>query len=176
MRSAALRIHERHHELLKNSPLGLSEEARRRIERTFVEDQIDPHTREIAAAVVRLAEAVKQRVGTEWHAHPRSYEVFATALSSRLAKYRPVKAPETAGLLIDSADDAPTIGRMLERDDLRSQLIQSEKKTGEAGRTTDPLAPEGPTVEMLRQLVQALNESVPDGTAENSTVKRSQRE
>jgi hypothetical protein len=164
LRSAALRIHEQHFELLKNSPLGLSEEARRRIERSFLEDQIEPHTREVAAAIVRLAEAVKDRVGAEWHVHPRAFEAFIAAVSSRLLRYRCLKTPSELKLLVDQADDMPTVGRMIEREDLRLHL---QAKDSDLQSTDDPSEP---TVEMLRCLVEAL-----DGTGISEGKIKSQK-
>jgi hypothetical protein len=104
---------------------SLGEEIRRRLAQTFKEDPLDPQTRELLAAIVRLAGLVKLDQAEDWHSSDRPHEVFAAAVRARLIGYKPRKSTAEAvrdllgAGLTDRNDPPEAIGRTLERIDAR---------------------------------------------------------
>lgn len=103
---------------------GISEEIRDRLERTFVEDALDPVTRELRDGVVNIINALRQDYEAEWHTSPAAHEALAAALAQRIANYAP-----TPGALVDAVAEMPEdppdlIGRMRERDDRRAHTYR----------------------------------------------------
>jgi hypothetical protein len=122
---------------LQQSDLGVSEEIRRRLARTFAEDAIDPITRELLTGIVNLAAGVQADLGTPWHSYRGVQEVFAAAVALRLAAYKPVhKSPmdafmqlarnmglsDQAASQIQQAPDA--VGAVIERSDRRANTYE----------------------------------------------------
>ncbi len=108
---------------LRASEHGLSDEIRQRLERTFKYDKVDPVTRELVEGLVNIAALLSVDFGAEWHAWPRAYEAFFSAVKQRIAAYAPPPGVMTgAGATMDILRDEPaeTIGRMRERDDQRA--------------------------------------------------------
>jgi hypothetical protein len=83
------------HDRLKQSPDGVSEEIRRRLERSFeAEDKHDPQTREFAEDIVELTAQLHDQAKVAWHQHP---EVHA-ALMAAVALYLESLAPKPEGV------------------------------------------------------------------------------
>jgi len=109
---------------------GVSEEIRRRLQRSFTEDALDPITRELASGVVNLAADVQRDLGAPWHEYGEFHSVFAAALAERLAAYKParqasgvVELLREMGLSGPAASQLPqapdVLGAMIERTDRR---------------------------------------------------------
>jgi hypothetical protein len=92
------------HDRLRQSPIGLSEEIRRRVNRTFIEDQFDAQTRELADDIMELARLVQVQIASTpgsqppWHANPGAYQ----ALTVAMATWMKINEPKWAG---GAADD-----------------------------------------------------------------------
>jgi hypothetical protein len=104
---------------------SVGEEIRRRLERTFAEEQIDPVTRELATGIIRLADLIQLDQGSAWHAGMVAHQAFAAAVAQRIDGYKPVtdSAPGLASRMLGlsvSDEDADAAGRTLERYDRRS--------------------------------------------------------
>jgi hypothetical protein len=91
----AMRLPIEMHERLKQSPEGVSEEVRRRLERSFeAEDKYDLQTRELAGDIMELAAELRDQAKLAWHQHP---EVHA-ALMAAVALYLENSAPKSEGV------------------------------------------------------------------------------
>jgi hypothetical protein len=94
---------------------------RRRVERTFREDEIDPRLRSLIADIVSAAELLQFDVGASWHSHPAAHAAFRSALLALLGEWRPEGAPvfgavrDLLGANISKSDDPDTVGRALVR-------------------------------------------------------------
>jgi hypothetical protein len=115
-------------ERLSKSKLGLSEEIRQRVERTFNEDDLDAVTRELRDGLVNIAALIRADFGTEWHSYPRAYEAFLAAVVQRLENYAPPPPPQIStpgvsglGSTLGPNDPPETIGRIRENDDRRTK-------------------------------------------------------
>jgi hypothetical protein len=108
------------------SGLSLGEQIRLRLERTFAEDAIEPHARELAEDVLWLADKMSS-IGIPWYRNDRFRAALAAAISAWLeTQPKPVRLypePRTGpGLLVGWSDmfaaelDPPTVGTMLARD------------------------------------------------------------
>jgi hypothetical protein len=92
------------HDHLRQSPIGLSEEIRRRVKRTFIEEQFDAPTRELADDIMELARLVQVQIASTpesqppWHANPESYQ----ALTVAMARWMKINEPKWVG---GAADD-----------------------------------------------------------------------
>ena len=85
----AVRLPREMHERLKGSALGVSEEIRQRVARSFFEeDATDAPTRELAEDIVRMAADVRAN-GIEWHRHPKAHEAFTAAIVTWLEIIKP---------------------------------------------------------------------------------------
>src|SRR5262249_34915640 len=109
-------------ERLSKSKLGLSEEIRQRVERTFREDYLDAVTRELRDGLAEIAALIHADFQTEWHTSPRAHKAFAAASAQRVAAYEPTEA-RSGGVgvsdLFGQSDAPETVGRLRELDDRR---------------------------------------------------------
>jgi hypothetical protein len=112
----AIRLPREMHERLKKGDAGVSEEIRRRLARTFAEDQIDPRTRLLMLLIGRLAELLKLDTNCDWFDHAAANRAFRQAVMSLLASFgRPsgeaLFAPgELPARRLVESDDPTTIG------------------------------------------------------------------
>src|SRR5262245_17439496 len=123
----AVRLPRDVHERLKKSPAGVSEEIRQRLERTFAQDALDPVTRELLAAVLRLTGLISLDLGAAWHATPGANEALAAAVADLIAAYKPRGRAYSRGGAVTNAlgltkpeDQPDVIGRTLARHDRRA--------------------------------------------------------
>jgi hypothetical protein len=106
---------------LRSGKLGLSDEIRDRLERTFREDGLDPNIRELCDALLNLAERVRTDFG-DWHSSPSAHKAFVAAVTQRLAGYAPPPTPASPGPPGASdlfAANAEMLGQVREQDDRR---------------------------------------------------------
>ncbi len=143
----AIRLPREMHVRLSQGEGGVSEEMRRRIERTFVEDALDPVTRELIAGIINLDQSIRVDLGAPWHGFQGPHAAFAAAVAQRIANYKPPAKPgaeqavrDLLGAGLSGPDDLPeTVGRTHERHDRRShqyphlQKVQHSKAAGLAG-------------------------------------------
>ena len=94
-------------ERLRNSPHGLSNEIRERIERTFREDALDPVTRELRDIVVQLADLLAIDYFGGWQSSPEAHHAFAAGLTKILADYKPPAEVGTPGASALMKPDIP---------------------------------------------------------------------
>jgi hypothetical protein len=86
----AMRLPREMHERLKQSPDGVSEEIRRRLERSFdSEDRYDPQTRDLGSDVMELAALLRDQAKLAWHQHPEVHAALAAAVSRYLDNFAP---------------------------------------------------------------------------------------
>jgi hypothetical protein len=111
------------HDRLRQSDLGVSEEIRRRVERTFVEDALDPVTRELLAGIVDLAAGVQADLGTPWHAYGEVLDVFAAAVARHIADYKPLPQGGVEGLFRDMGFGEPAASQLKEAPDVLGATI-----------------------------------------------------
>jgi hypothetical protein len=120
----AVRLPRDMHERLKQSPDGVSDEIRRRLEQSFAHDAAkeaqDPKTRELADDVTWLADAITRQVRPEgdprwvWHSTEATHAALAEALRTWMDIIKPLSGllspdPSTLGLL--GPGDPATLGR-----------------------------------------------------------------
>ncbi|SRR6266446_7529267 len=102
---------------------SIAEEIRRRLERTFLDDTIDPETRKLTDTIALLAHLVKLQTRHSWFEHPAAASIMKHAIDERLARtkggdgkavFNPDELPPTekryAALL---SDDPQIIGSVL---------------------------------------------------------------
>src|SRR5690348_17115940 len=77
---------------LKDSPEGMSEAIRRRVEESFTRDSMDQRTRELEAAITGLAGLVEYDAGVAWHEHPSAHAIFLETILKLLALHEPQSA------------------------------------------------------------------------------------
>ena len=102
---------------------NVSEEIRRRLERTLEEDEADPRrrklaadpqTRELLAAIVRLAGLVQIDSTVPWHSDDRAFKTFSDAVLDTLNEYKPNRKIGPVQTLFGNYEaDAEVIGRRL---------------------------------------------------------------
>ena len=124
-------------ERLKQSPDGVSQEIRRRLEQSFAQDAAkearDPKTTELADDVAWLADAITHQVKPAagplgaWHSNEATHAALAEALRTwmDIIKHPPIGLlgrvdPPNPGLL--GPDDPPTLGRATARHLQRAKL------------------------------------------------------
>jgi hypothetical protein len=143
----AVRLPREMHDQLRQGDLGnVSEEIRRRIERTLQQDAIDPITRELVTGIVNLAADAQAFLGAAWHSSQAVQEVFAAAVALRVAAYKPSPSALTqlardmgdaAASQVQQAPDA--LGAVIERADRRTHsyehLQRLQTKTSPPPRT-----------------------------------------
>lgn len=144
----AMRLPREMHERLKQSPDGVSEEIRRRLERTFdVEDKHDLETRQLAEDIMELALLIRQQAKADWHRHPDVHRALKAAIQTYLERHAPV--PETAPAKIPAFTGAKAEAagsgiasnfvhnrvadrkRQAEIEALEARLAQLKKSTGD---------------------------------------------
>ena len=101
------------HERLSKSEVGVSEEIRQRVERTFHEDNFDLQTRELAGAVMWMADQVQRDTNVPWHDNPRAHEALSEAIVTWLGMIRPAWRGAVSDLF--GPDDPQTLGRAIAR-------------------------------------------------------------
>jgi hypothetical protein len=109
-----------------NAGHSVAEEIRRRIERTFAEDERDAQTQELIASIASFVATLRHSIGHDWHRHPAAHRVFEKATMSRLGRLKPAGEPVFApGELPDQrlvwSDDPDMIGSALEAMDYHSR-------------------------------------------------------
>jgi hypothetical protein len=125
---------------------SVAEEVRRRVDRTFIEDALDPPLRALVDDIVELAEWVRVDVAGNWHSDPGAHAVFRSGVLMLIDERKPKGPPifgAARGLLgagISKSDDPDTIGRALvrhlhrikaEREKLRQELLDRQKGKGD---------------------------------------------
>jgi hypothetical protein len=106
-----------------NAGHSIAEEIRRRLERTFRHDAIDPKTCELTDAVALLAHLVKLQTGHTWFDHQAAASVLKHAIDTRLARVKggdgkavfdPSELPSTENrYLAVQSDDPQVVGSIL---------------------------------------------------------------
>jgi hypothetical protein len=121
---------------------SIAEEIRERVERTFLQDALDPALRTLVEDVIALAQMVNTDTGSAWDRDPGSHAAFKSAISALLAERQPSGAPtfgavrDGLGARLFDTDDPETVGRSLLRYHLRN-------------RPTDPAKAVHPNVQRL---------------------------
>jgi plasmid stability protein len=124
---------------------SVAEEIRRRVERTFIEDALDPPLRALIDDIVELAELVRLDVAGAWHTDPGAHAAFRSAVLALIGERSPDGVPtfgavrDLFGAGISKSDDPDTIGRALvrhhdrikaEREKYRQELLDRQKGKG----------------------------------------------
>jgi hypothetical protein len=127
----AMRIPREMHERLKQSPAGVSEEIRRRLEESFArEDTYDEATRSLGEEVMELAVLIQQQAKTAWHGH---IDVHA-AVRAAIGNYLELTAPAGDGQAVSAIrgfsprDRAETAGRMTASNFVHNQAARKRKR------------------------------------------------
>jgi hypothetical protein len=114
---------------------SLSEELRLRLEKTIADEEIDPETRELMAAVGRFAALVRLQTRQEWHRHPAAHRVLRHEITARLARLKPEGEPvflsgelPTARLVAAGSDDPEAMGLALEAVDFHRPPMTPERR------------------------------------------------
>jgi plasmid stability protein len=96
---------------------SLAEEIRRRLNRTFYEDSFDARTRELAADLVQIAEAIAREKTFSWYSHEKANDTLAAAFTTWLDGLKPKREGTTPGAsdLLWGDDDPATLGRSIAR-------------------------------------------------------------
>jgi hypothetical protein len=161
MVQTAVRLPHQMNERLKQSPLGVSDEIRKRLERTFWDDQFDAHTRLLMAEIGRLAELVKLDTNADWHSHAAANHAFRQAVVSLLAHFgqpsgEPVFAPdELPERRLVTSDNPTTIGIGLAAIAYHNRpLANDERREVEDRNTKDNLSRQGlgPVSSLFRKI------------------------
>jgi hypothetical protein len=101
-------------EKLKKGSGGVSAEIRRRIDRTFLEDEFSEATRSLADAVMWIADEIDRQIGLPWNASRNGHLAVATALQTWLELCAPAAISGKDPLLF-GPDDPETLGRSVAR-------------------------------------------------------------
>lgn len=109
---------------LKQSERGLSEEIRRRVNQSLNDDAYDPQTRDLGAAVMWLADQLRQHTGAPWHATSKGHEALDEALRTYLSTLK--QPPESAFSDLFGPDDPQTLGRAIARHYVRFKAAQEK--------------------------------------------------
>jgi hypothetical protein len=120
-------------DLLKQSERGLSEEIRRRLTQSLMDDAYDAQTRELAAAVMWMADQIKRDTMSAWHQRPKAHEALARAIQDHLTTLKPKPEPKDwVGVsdLLEASLDPQTLGHAIARHFVRFKeaLQKSEKE------------------------------------------------
>jgi hypothetical protein len=131
----AVRLPQDVYDRLKKSEHGVSEEIRRRLARTFAEDDAgtDPETRRLMDAIEKLAVLVRLQTNHNWHSHPAAHWVMRNAITARLQRLRPsgerVFAPgELPDARLVTSDDPEAMGLGLEAVEFHRLPLNDEQK------------------------------------------------
>jgi hypothetical protein len=151
----AVRLPRRMLYALRQSARGVSEEIRARLRRSLDEDN-DPETRKLVAAINRLAGWVKLETGHAWHSHPAATRIFLDAITARLARLKPDGEPEfgpgelpARRVFVAASNDLTTIGLALEAIEFHTPPVTDEDR-----RRVE---------EELERVVQDINRSQDEG-------------
>lgn len=125
---------------LRGGKLGLSDEIRDRLERTFQEDAIDPVTRELCAMVVDLGRQLWVDYERQWHQSHRAYRAFRAGLKDLLDQFEPVAAPDEPAPL--GNPQPQTIGWLRAQDIRRSGLYPHMDAASKRRPTSQPFQEE----------------------------------
>jgi hypothetical protein len=103
---------------LRGGKLGLSDEIRDRLQRTFREDELDPVVREVRDLVVELSKLAEFDYGRPWHRSARGHQEFMIALAAVLALYEPMRepGPPVASDLMEPDLDPASLGQIRAQD------------------------------------------------------------
>ena len=107
---------------------------RRRLERTFVDDGIEPETRKLMAAIANLD--FLTWLGTNrlrWHSHPGANQVLRHAIAARLQRLRPpgeavFATGELAVPPLVASEDPQAIGLAIEAIDFHQPPMTPERR------------------------------------------------
>lgn len=116
-------------EQLRRSERGVSEEVRRRVDRTLDEDAFDEQTRALGDAIMWIADEVSRQVGHPWHVTVKGRQAVAVAIQHFLE----ASIPPTESLAVEllfGPDDPPTLGRTIARS-FQKFLSQIPRTPGE---------------------------------------------
>ena len=124
---------------LGRSELGVSEEIRRRIERTLEQDEFDPHTRELCDDIMSMAEEINHySVGeADWHANIKSHEAVKVAIGAWLDMIKPPDPDGVALADLPGPKDPETLGRATAKFRLKAKRYFSDRP--EARERSDAL-------------------------------------
>jgi hypothetical protein len=114
---------------------SVAEEIRQRVERTFVDEQIDPETHKLMAAVSNLDVLVRLQTNhRSWHSHPGAHRVFRNAIVARLARLKPAGEPAFGPddlpqhpLVAAPPDDLEAMGMGLEAIDFHTPPVDQQR-------------------------------------------------
>jgi hypothetical protein len=117
----------------KQNGHSLAEEVRRRLERTFDQDDLDAPTRKLIAAIESLTTLVRLQTNYDWHAHAGAHRVLRHAINARLARLKPEGEPtfnveELPKARLVAADDPDTMGKGLEAIDAHTPPLSYERR------------------------------------------------
>lgn len=120
-------------ELLRKSERGVSEEIRRRLALTFKDDEADPETRKLCAAIENFAVLVRLQTRHDWHRHAAANRVLRYMITARLARLKPsgeesFEPGELPAALLVGSEDPQTMGLGLEAIDFHAAPISEEKQ------------------------------------------------
>jgi hypothetical protein len=76
-------------ESLRQSPRGVSNEIRHRINRTLYEDGFDQKTRELAADIMEIANELHRQTGVTWHLNRGAHQALVEAVRWWLDSIKP---------------------------------------------------------------------------------------
>lgn len=85
-----------HQQLAARARQGLSTEIKRRLEESLALDAVHPTTRDLLAAVLEMANTIKQDIGIDWFYRPYLRAAFAQAIVRWLEDRVPDEMNETA--------------------------------------------------------------------------------
>jgi hypothetical protein len=128
----AMRIPREMHERLKQSPAGVSEEIRRRLEESFAaEDTYDAATRSLGEDVMELALLVQQQAKMTWHSHVDVHAAVRTAIDRYLERTAPIAGEDQAAPPIHGfspRDRAESTGRMVAGNFVHDRALREQKR------------------------------------------------
>jgi hypothetical protein len=122
---------------LRSGKLGLSDEIRDRLQRTFKEDEFDPVVREVRDVVVEVARLIDGDYGRPWHQSPRGHRAFMVALAAVLGEFEP-EVSVGASELMEADLEPESIGRVRAQDVRRWHtypLLEAAAKRRATSRT-----------------------------------------
>lgn len=106
-------VRERLEAAAKASERSLAEEIRRRLNKSFEADTHDEQTRDLAYAVIWMAEELGRQTGRPWHSTRKSRSALAVAIEHWLEISGPQESAAVSDLF--GPDDPPTLGRSIAR-------------------------------------------------------------
>jgi hypothetical protein len=127
----AVRLPAEMRERLKASPVGVSEEIRRRIEQAFErEDKHDAQTRSLADDIMQLASLIRDQAKFEWHEHPEAHAALMGAVQLYLESRAPTS--ETAASPIKNKGFKPglseNVGKAIATNFIHNRAAEQRKQ------------------------------------------------